>query len=415
MSELHKSLVEKFISNPNNLRMGAGKLSARWRCTPSDIYQAKEEAREILNTQQVAVLTDHIAKLEEHIIEISNENGTLKSVTVSDFDPKTDLELAELHKIDLTKYSISNYWSKLKANGKFTSSVFCKLKKSSEFDAEAFLKFFQTYDPKHIPVSIIPADETKETVDVEISIADFHINRETIKKDTIVDRANEYFKVLDKLINSVARSYTIRKVVFPIGNDFFNSDNYQGTTTNGTPQDNSVRFNTAYEVGFDLLVRAIAKLKVNCSELEVILIQGNHDRTTSYYLAHALGAYFRNVQGVTFNREHSVVKHIVLGRTFIGYHHGNTKIEELPLMFATSPESAPWFGTAKYREVHTADKHHYMVKEIKGSGVRIQQVPSLVNPDRWSTDNNYVNNIRAGLALVYHPEKGKIAEIEERV
>jgi hypothetical protein len=54
-----------------------------------------------------------------------------------------------------------------------------------------------------------------------------------------------------------------------------------------------------------------------------------------------------------------------------------------------------------------------MAKEIKG--VRIQQMPSLSGTDRWHADNNYVHNIRAGLALVYHPIFGKIAEFEERI
>jgi hypothetical protein len=54
-----------------------------------------------------------------------------------------------------------------------------------------------------------------------------------------------------------------------------------------------------------------------------------------------------------------------------------------------------------------------MAKEVKG--VRIQQMPSLSGTDRWHADNNYVNNIRAGLVLIYHPEKGKIGEFESRI
>jgi hypothetical protein len=108
-----------------------------------------------------------------------------------------------------------------------------------------------------------------------------------------------------------------------------------------------------------------------------------------------------------------VVKHVVLGNTFIGYHHGNCKIDELPLLFATNKNSASDFGNSQYREVHTGDKHHYMAKEVKG--VRIQQMPSLSGTDRWHMDNNFVNSIRAGLALVYHPYFGKVAEFESRI
>ena len=55
--------------------------------------------------------------------EVNNDKGTFKSIIELDYEPKSDLELAKLHKIDLNKYKISNYWSKLKSNGKFTSSL----------------------------------------------------------------------------------------------------------------------------------------------------------------------------------------------------------------------------------------------------------------------------------------------------
>jgi hypothetical protein len=42
-------------------------------------------------------------------------------------------------------------------------------------------------------------------------------------------------------------------------------------------------------------------------------------------------------------------------------------------------------------------------------------MPSLSGTDRWHSDNNYVNNIRAGIATVYHPIKGRIAEFESRI
>jgi hypothetical protein len=54
-----------------------------------------------------------------------------------------------------------------------------------------------------------------------------------------------------------------------------------------------------------------------------------------------------------------------------------------------------------------------MAKEVKG--VRIQQMPSLSGTDRWHSDNNFVHSIRAGLALVYDPSHGKIAEFESRI
>ena len=55
--------------------------------------------------------------------KVNNETGTIESVLILNYEPKDDIELARLHKINLDKYIITNYWSKLLPNGKFTSSV----------------------------------------------------------------------------------------------------------------------------------------------------------------------------------------------------------------------------------------------------------------------------------------------------
>jgi hypothetical protein len=345
--------------------------------------------------------------------KVNNEKGTLESTIEISFEPKDDIELAKLHKINLDKYKISNYWTKQKPNGKFTSSVFATLKKAKDYSPEDFAKFLENYKPAELIVRGVYGEMEQEEVDIEISIADFHLAKKTLEGETIQEKKNQYLGVVRDLVEKIRNSHKINKIVFPISNDFFHTDNYQNQTTNLTPQDTLTSYDNEYEQGFDLLVTTINYLQTIASNVEVILVQGNHDRTKSFYLAHALEIFFKSNEKISFQREHSVTKHTVLGNTFIGYHHGNCKIDDLPLLFATNNNSASQFGNAVYREVHTGDKHHYMAKEIKG--VRIQQMPSLSGTDRWHLDNNFVNNIRAGLALIYHPLYGKIGEFESRI
>jgi hypothetical protein len=361
------------------------------------------------------------SSIEEEIVEyisaarkVNNEKGTLESTLVLDYEPKDDIELARLHKINLDKYVITNYWSKVLPSGKFTSSVFSKLKKPQDYTPEDFAKFLQNYKPQHNAVKFIDIHSDKKTVDVEISLSDFHLAKKVIDGNNDIEvRKAAYMHVVQELIKNVRAVYDIDTVVFPISNDFFHTDNYQNQTTAGTPQDTIVDYAEEYEHGFDLLVQAIDFLKANSEEVQVILVQGNHDKTKSYYLAHALEVYYSEDSSIYFDRSTSAVKGISLGTTFIGYHHGNCKIEDLPLLFATHKDYSQEFGNAVYREVHTGDKHHYMAKEVKG--VRIQQMPSLSGTDRWHADNNFVHSVRAGLALVYHPLHGKIAEFESRI
>lgn len=344
--------------------------------------------------------------------QINNDKGTLQSSIESTFEPKNDLELAELHKIDLTKYKISSYWSKLKPNGNFTSSIFATLKKPTDYTAEDFAKFLENYKPPLAEILFTPFNgEKKEIADLEISLADFHLAKKTLEGENLENKYYDFISTALSLLNKANKNFTIRKLVFPISNDFFHTDNYQNQTTNLTPQDVLTSYDQEYELGFKILSQTISYLAPQVQELEVILVQGNHDRTKSFYVAHALEIYFKDNPKIKFQREHSVTKSVVLGNTFIGYHHGNCKIDDLPLLFATGKD-AKAFGNADFREVHTGDKHHYMAKEIKG--VRIQQMPSLSGTDRWHLDNNFVNNIRAGLALVY-TDQGKVAEFEHRI
>ena len=351
--------------------------------------------------------------LYESVRKINNEKGTIESTLILNFEPKDDIELAALHKINLDKYIIVNYWSKLLPNGKFTSSVFSKKKEANDYTAEDFAKFLVDYKSNYIPQPQ-PEIQRAKLIDVEISLSDFHLAKRHIDGDNSPSvRCKRYFEAATNLIYDVRALYDIDRIVFPISNDFFHTDNFQHATTNGTPQETIVDYAHEYELGFALLVDTIAMLKNVCKELHVVLVQGNHDRTKSYYLAHALDVYFHSDPNIYFDREHSVLKATMLGDTFIGYHHGNCKIEDLPLLFATHPDYSQMFGCAKYREVHTGDKHHYMAKEVKG--VRIQQMPSLSGTDRWHQDNNFVHSVRAALALVYDKELGKISEFEFRL
>jgi hypothetical protein len=110
----------------------------------------------------------------ESVRRTNNEKGTIESTLIVDFEPKDDIELAALHKINLDKYIIVNYWSKLLPNGKFTSSVFSKKKEAKDYTAEDFAKFLVDYKSNYIPQPE-PELERAKLIDVEISLSDFHL------------------------------------------------------------------------------------------------------------------------------------------------------------------------------------------------------------------------------------------------
>lgn len=399
-------IIENFKKYPKNMGYGSGKLAVRMKTTPEIIRQAKEIVRKLLPTP--TNLDNALGVVE---IETEHSSGNQRFVINSE-KPLSPKEIEELVQADNISIFVDRSWLKSHKNGSWTYSVLT-VNKVKDFTEGKFLEILKNI--KFAPIQITKANShnNKESVDIEVSIADFHLDRQTLKQDDIEKRSTEYINTVKQLLLNVSGSYEVDNCVFTIGNDFLNSDNYHGSTTNLTQQDNSVSWDKAYEVAFTTLATSINILKSYCKTVNVLLINGNHDRTKMYYIAHALSTLFEDNHDVIFDRSVSNLKHIELGNTFIGYHHGNCKIDELPLVFATSPGSCSAFGNATYREVHTADKHFYMEKEIKG--VRILQTPSMVNPDRWSSDNNFINQIRAGLVLVYHPTKGRVALFEHRL
>jgi hypothetical protein len=399
-SLLHR--LEELLSQKKSKKFYAEKLGI-------SEFEVNELMKELREKDTETVSTNYTGERKVNL-----ERGTIESTIVTDFEPKDDIELAKLHKINLDKYVITNYWSKMLPSGKFTSSVFSKRKEAKDYSPEDFAKFLENYKPNNISITKVDRANSKDYVDVEISISDYHLAKRNVDGDNdISTRALRYVNVAQSLIDKVEACYNINTVVLPISNDFFHTDNYQHQTTNGTPQDTIMDYADEYEVGFAILVDTINMLRKHSSTVKVVLVQGNHDRTKSFYLAHALDVFFKDELDVEFIREHSVVKGLTLGNTFIGWHHGNCKLEDLPLLFATHPKYSHQFGDAVYREVHTGDKHHYMAKEVKG--VRIQQMPSLSGTDRWHLDNNFVHSVRAALALVYDLNLGKIAEFETRI
>ena len=106
-----------------------------------------ELLKELKNKERVrdeAETAHYIDVLEEMVVKVNNEKGTLESTIETNFEPKDDIELARLHKINLDKYKISNYWTKQKQSGKFTSSVFATLKQPKDYTPEDFAKFLES-------------------------------------------------------------------------------------------------------------------------------------------------------------------------------------------------------------------------------------------------------------------------------
>jgi hypothetical protein len=433
-----ESLKNWLLENPNRARKGSGYLSRAKKVPIHVVREAKKQARETLIrthggvmaaileskeklqhrlNQQEAALGVAYSELEAQVVKFTEDvdSGTAEMTGLVGSPIKDLDDLVKKCKIDLDKWEIVKYTQNYWGNEKYPCwQVKAELRPKRAKESEIIEKLLENYKASYKPLSkrdILLNDNFGRPCAAFIDLTDFHLDRLTLDKDTLAKRTGEYYKVVDTLLYRAYRFAYLQEIAYVIGSDFFNADNYFGSTTKGTPQDVNSTWYESYEAGFDLQVRTINKLKQFCDRLHVILIMGNHDRTKSFYMAHALEKYFSSDPNIVFDRAPKNRKVYVFGNTFQGLHHGDCRIKELPLIFAK--EYRELWGKCAFHEIKVGDKHFYYEQEI--SGVRIKQLPSLAGPDRWSDNNNYVNNTRAGICNIYDFEKGRIAEFEERI
>lgn len=348
----------------------------------------------------------------ENTYSLNLEKEELKVSKIWDFAPQPEDVIKE-HRIDTNKWKLSQIWIKQTTKGYLTSAAFAP-KKVADMDHQGLEKLITNYKSSHKPLLrqdlLLNPDNGRKHM-VFIDLTDFHLDRKELEGKTLEQKVKEYERLVVELCKKSYSAGFIEEIVFIVGSDFFNTDNFQGTTTAGTPQNSIGTWDQVYEVGFDIYASAISHLKQFCEKLNVILIQGNHDRTKSFYLAHALSKYFSKDKYISFDIETKPRKVHKYGSTFIGMHHGNCKIDSLPLTFAK--EFPQLWGQCTNHEVKVGDKHYFYEKEI--NGVRIKQIPALCGPDQWSNDNNYIGNVKAGIATIYDKEWGKVSEHEVRL
>lgn len=404
-------LIENY--NPNGIK---------WREVGEKFGFEGEQARKIwLNYRQknssgMFVRTD-IENNEPVVTEMHEDFKTGKAeITINNPEIIQDLEdlkkLIDTDKWEISKY-VQNYW-----NGKYQVKAWLEPIKVKEKEIiENIISNYKS-DWSRIPdASKITNNIWVDPTLLVINLNDLHFDKRDMENNTIEQNIEKYFKVLEYLVQKAYHSARIEKIIFVVGNDVFNTDNINDTTTNGTPQRCNTTWNNAYEKVFDAMVQSIAMLgHYSETGVHVVLVQGNHDRTKSYYLAHALKQYFAPDPTITFDRSANINKSYVYGNTFLGFNHGNNINDKLPLAFAQ--EFYQEWGQCKYHDILISDKHHTNEKIFKvqtqndgSQGVKLRILPSLSKPDRWHDDNLYRSR-QSGIALLYDKERGKSAEFE---
>jgi hypothetical protein len=217
--------------------------------------------------------------------------------------------------------------------------------------------------------------------------------------------------VVDKLI-SYTNMFEVNRILFPVGNDFFDTNSADMFTKHGTPQQDDVRWKRVYSLGCDFLVKTIEKL-MQVAPVDVLVIPGNHDEDKMWYAGEYLDAWFKKSKDVSVDNRAMKRKYYAFGQNLIGLTHGyfekNNKLDSL-----MAYEVPQLWANSLHREWHLGDKHHKVDMVLKTNelenGVVVRILRSLASPSVWEYDKGFVGSLKSAEAFVWHEFDGIVAQ-----
>ena len=157
----------------------------------------------------------------------------------------------ECNEVGIDVGSVSHYWYK--------SQKFSIFAKPNEYTKDDFLQSIEElisqYSPKYPSIDYPTRQDGHLLI---INPADVHIGKYADASETgdeyNIDIAKNRVRDGVKGILRNAEGYPIERILFCIGNDILHTDNVQGNTTKGTPQDKDGKWHKHFTEALELYV-----------------------------------------------------------------------------------------------------------------------------------------------------------------
>lgn len=355
----------------------------------------KSQANNVFNFTRDQILSNNIPNSFKPNNSISEPGNSLD-------------EVLEKCQVDLKNWNVDDFNVKELSGGKFLWNVYFKKSKNCQ-EINDLLK------------NIIPApfvgknkyEEKENGVLAELNLADFHIGKLCWAEETghnyDIKTAIGIFRDAINYKIAQLKKYPVEKILFPVGNDFFQVDNLQNTTTAGTQQDVDSRYGKMFREGTKLIIESIERLR-EIAPVDVLITPGNHDKLSIFFLGEILEIYYQNNENVNVDTSLLPRKYYKYGKNLLGFTHGNDiKLADLPMIMAV--ESPKWWGETKYRFVKCGHFHHQKMILNEVSGIIVEIMPSLSGTDSWHKNKGYTGNIRSAVTAIYDKEMGLVGKI----
>jgi hypothetical protein len=414
--QLYKQAVERTTSIYNT--------------TTQDINDVVDDASQNFTDEDLGFLPKDTIIEDEETITKEMPDGSLEV----DFRGKeliyTVEQLLEKAKIDLTVWKkdkgvVNNWMVTMKGDDgqpvqaqNFQVKVWLSRIRSvdEQLAWDNFLKSIKNSAPD-LTYLTKPAHKQGKKYLLEVSIPDLHIGKlawedesgENYDTNIAIQRYNE---TVDELLSRIVPYQDqIEEIIIPVGNDLINIDNMSNKTTAGTDQRVDSRWQQMFNKAKEVVIKNINKLAA-IAPVKAIMVSGNHDYQTVYYLGCVLEAYYANSQNVFIDNSAEQRKYHEYGINMIGFTHGNEE-KQAELINIMSTQMPEMWGRTRYREMHLGHFHsrktvkYLDVQEYQGGIVRV--LPSLSGTDDWHNRKGYMS-VKSGVCFLYDKHTGLVAE-----
>ena len=276
---------------------------------------------------------------------------------------------------------INNFWQQQKKGGKlldlYQSKINVKPRSANFTDIIEEIK--QATVPLDIPKNTKIQSETR----LLININDTHFGPNTY--EDYKDRQNI-------IIDNIRKGH--KEIVIAFLGDLFEHDNFRGTTAHGTftgETDMVQAWKDLVKYVEPIIVNSI----MNCTEMKLIYIRGNHSESMEWAFIQYLKARFKNIDIDDSLKFH---KAVLIGNTFVGLSHGQYNPKNLAINMAK--QYSKLWALADTHMIVSAHQHKYV--EIPGALLYV--LPSAAVSNSWAEEHNFGYQMQKFLHFVFNDE-----------
>jgi len=222
---------------------------------------------------------------------------------------------------------------------------------------------------------------------------------------------SEFLRAIEK-ITAYAASQGVDRILFPVGNDFYHTNDFNRKTKKGTELDYYLDSVHAYQCVNDALIKAIGIL-YQAAPVSLLPIRGNHDEDKVGILSYWLGRVYEGHNGVNVIENRDQRYYYRYGANLLGFAHGDKekrKIAQLPLLMAQ--EQPQLWGDTVHRKFFLGDLRHqfeyHFLRSKDYPGCEVQFLRSAGVSDTYHVDNGWVGVPRTAYVHLFDEQNGEV-------